>query len=96
MARTIGGRSPGLTLAKAAVTAAVIVFIVWRLGWRQIAGAFMQADYRWVAAGLAVFVASGALGTVQWQILLKNKHIDMHFAKAFSLFKYRKLRTFVA
>jgi uncharacterized protein (TIRG00374 family) len=74
------------TLAKLAITAAVIAFIVWRLGWERIVDAFSQADYRWVAAGLGLFIFSGILGTIQWLVLLKNKHIDMRFGRAFSLY----------
>jgi len=74
------------TLAKLAVTAAVIAFIVWRLGWTHIVRTLAQADYRYLVAGLVIFWLSSMLGTVQWQLLLKNRGLRMPFVRAFFLY----------
>ncbi|MBD3393759.1 MAG: flippase-like domain-containing protein [Chitinivibrionales bacterium] len=73
-------------LAKLGITALVIAFIVWRLGWRSIMSAFAQADYAWVFLGFALFVLSGILGSFQWRLLLHNKGIPMRFPRALMLY----------
>jgi uncharacterized protein (TIRG00374 family) len=72
--------------AKFAVTAAVIAFIVWKLGWREIVGTVAQANLGWLACALILFFISGWLGVVQWQIILKNRGVQLPFSRVFSLY----------
>ena len=74
------------TLAKLAVTAAVIFLLVGKLGWEDIIATTMQAKPVWLVSGLLVFLASGFLGVVQWRILLKNRGIPLPFGRSFRLY----------
>jgi uncharacterized protein (TIRG00374 family) len=74
------------TTCKLLVTALVLAFIVWKLGWPNIAAALGQARMAWLAAGLGLFLVSCLLGVIQWQILLRNRTITIPFRQAFSLY----------
>jgi len=71
---------------KIAVTVAVIVFIVWKLGWREILVTIQQANMTWLVCALVLFFISGWLGVVQWQIILKNRGVSLPFVRVFSLY----------
>lgn len=71
---------------KLAVTTLVVVFIIHKLGWRHIVEAVTGADPWWVAAALGAFFMSGALGALQWRILLANRGISLTYARAFVLY----------
>jgi glycosyltransferase 2 family protein len=72
--------------AKLAITVAVLVFIVWKLGWSQIAATAQQAQLDWLLLALAVFLVSGWLGVIQWMIILRNRGVPISFYRAFSLY----------
>jgi uncharacterized membrane protein YbhN (UPF0104 family) len=71
---------------KTVTAAAVIAFLIYRLGWDTIAATVLGADTLWLAAGFAVFLVSGLLGVVQWQLLLKNRGLTLTFGRAFKLY----------
>jgi uncharacterized protein (TIRG00374 family) len=71
---------------KILITVAVLVFIVWRLGWSQILDTCRQADMAWLVAALVLFFVSGWLGVLQWQIILKNRGVVLPFSRVFSLY----------
>ena len=71
---------------KILVTAAVLAFIVWKLGWREILDTCRQADMAWLAGALLLFFVSGWLGVLQWQIILKNRGVTLPFSRVFSLY----------
>jgi hypothetical protein len=71
---------------KILVTAAVLAFIVWKLGWREILATCGQADMTWLAGAMALFFVSGWLGVLQWHIILKNRGITLPFLRVFSLY----------
>jgi glycosyltransferase 2 family protein len=79
-------RSIASAFLKILVTAAVLVFIVWKLGWREILDTCRQADMAWLAAALVLFFVSGWLGVLQWQIILKNRGVTLPFSRVFSLY----------
>ena len=72
--------------AKLLATALIIAFLVYRLGWGVIVDTLSGANPLWLAAGFAVFLASGWLGVVQWRLLLKNRGLTLSFARAFKLY----------
>jgi glycosyltransferase 2 family protein len=74
------------TLLKLGVTAAVIAFIVWKLGWGTIIDTIEHANMMWLGVALIVFLVSGWLGVVQWMIILRNRGIGISFGRAFSLY----------
>jgi glycosyltransferase 2 family protein len=71
---------------KFTVTAAILVFIVWKLGWQQIVHTLIQARWDWLVLALGVFLVSGWLGVIQWMIILRNRGIKISFTRAFSLY----------
>lgn len=71
---------------KILITVAVLAFIVWKLGWREILDTCRQADMAWLAAALLLFFVSGWLGVLQWQIILKNRGVVLPFSRVFSLY----------
>jgi uncharacterized membrane protein YbhN (UPF0104 family) len=73
-------------LFKLIVTLLVIAFLVRKLGWNQILATVLDADPLWLAASVAVFILSGWLGVIQWDILLKNRGIPLKFWNAFRLY----------
>jgi glycosyltransferase 2 family protein len=73
-------------LVKVVVTAAVLVFIVWKLGFHQILSTVSQANPWWLCAALVVFFVSGWLGVVQWEIILRNRGVKLPFSRVFSLY----------
>ena len=79
-------RKVGGAALKILVTVGVLVFIVWKLGFRQILGTVAQADPWWLIAALVLFFVSGWLGVLQWQIILKNRGVTLPFSRVFSLY----------
>jgi hypothetical protein len=79
-------RSIASAFLKILVTAAVLAFIVWKLGWREIFDTCRQADMAWLAGALVLFFVSGWLGVLQWQIILKNRGVTLPFSRVFSLY----------
>jgi hypothetical protein len=79
-------RKVGGTALKILVTVGVLVFIVWKLGFRQILGTVAQADPWWLIAALVLFFVSGWLGVLQWQIILRNRGVTLPFSRVFSLY----------
>ncbi|MBD3243710.1 MAG: flippase-like domain-containing protein [Chitinivibrionales bacterium] len=79
-------RSFAIFLLKLGITTAVLVFVIWKLGWESILSTIAQAEPWWMVAALGVFFVSGVLGSVQWQVLLRNRGISMPFHKAFMLY----------
>jgi glycosyltransferase 2 family protein len=70
------------TLVKLLVTAGIIWYIVQKLGWNDIVGMLRHARLDWIFATALVFLVSNCIGAFQWQILLKNKGIDLSYWKS--------------
>ena len=81
-----GMRKVGWAIVKVLVTVAVLVFIIWKLGFGQILSTVSQADPWWLVAALVLFFVSGWLGVVQWEIILKNRGVTLPFSRVFSLY----------
>ena len=67
------------TLAKLAVTFAVIFLLIGKLGWNDIINTIKQAKPLWLLSSFLVFLLSGLLGVIQWRVLLKNRGIPLTF-----------------
>jgi uncharacterized membrane protein YbhN (UPF0104 family) len=79
-------RKVAVNAAKVVTTALIIFVLVRKLGWGTIAGTVSGADPLWLAAGLVVFLISGGLGVVQWQLLLRNRGLALSGGRAFRLY----------
>ena len=71
---------------KLLITILIIAFLIDRLGWRTIVDTVRGADAWWLAASVAVFLVSVALGTVQWRLLLANRGLSLPFARTLKLY----------
>ena len=74
------------TLGKLLVTAGIIWYIVQKLGWTAISATMGSARPEWLVVTAAVFFISNCIGAFQWQILLKNKGIDLSYAKSLRMY----------
>ena len=74
------------TTIKLLVTAAVIWYIIDKLGWNAIVVTVTHARLKWLIATGAVFLISNCVGAFQWMILLKNKGIDLSYGKSSRLY----------
>ncbi|MFP4014686.1 MAG: lysylphosphatidylglycerol synthase transmembrane domain-containing protein [Chitinispirillaceae bacterium] len=86
MAPQHSGKKIIISVLKLSATAAVVVFLIYKLGWQDILDTMKSADPGWLAASLGVFLMSGWLGVVQWRILLENRGIPLPFWRAFKLY----------
>jgi uncharacterized protein (TIRG00374 family) len=87
MAATKHTRTQGvIRIAKVLITLAVLWFIGTRLGFSHIMTTLRQAQGEWIITALVLFFLSGALGVVQWRMLLHNRGVSISFVKAFSLY----------
>ena len=71
---------------KLAVTAAVIIWIIHQYGWTNISSTVMRARPGWLAAGVIIFMFSVFLGACQWQIILRNKGIELPFPRVLKIY----------
>ncbi len=79
-------RRTAVGIGKVTVTAAVLAYILWRFGWQSILSTLLEANPWWVVAALTVFFVSTTLGAVQWQLLLRNRGIELPFGRTFQLY----------
>lgn len=74
------------TTLKIVVTIGVILLLIGKLGWDDILLTIKKAHSLWLLPALAVFLISGWLGVIQWQLLLINRGIKLSFGRAFRLY----------
>ena len=75
-----------IIVLKLLATISIIAFLIYRLGWNEIAGTVGGANGAWLAAGLFIFLASGWLGVIQWRLLLDNRGLNLPFVRTFKLY----------
>ena len=73
-------------LLKLFVTCAVIGWVIYSYGWVNIKSTILRARIDWLLGGVLLFVISVILGARQWQIVLKNKRLELPFGKALRLY----------
>jgi uncharacterized protein (TIRG00374 family) len=74
------------TILKGLVTITVIILLVRKLGWEEIASTILTARPFWLVAALAAFLLSAFLGVFQWSILLRNRGIELTFGRTCRLY----------
>ena len=70
------------TLAKLLVTAGIMWYIIYKLGWDDIVRTLRHAHPDWILVTALLFLVSNCIGSFQWQMLLKNKGIDLSYWKS--------------
>ncbi|MBD3321984.1 MAG: hypothetical protein GF350_12880 [Chitinivibrionales bacterium] len=75
-----------ITLVKLAATAAIMLFIINKLGLRKIISTIAEAQVKWLLGGVVIFGLSALLGVAQWRVLLQTKGIDLAFGRACKLY----------
>jgi uncharacterized protein (TIRG00374 family) len=73
-------------LIKILVSAALVIFLLSRLGFDTIQRSISDARPGWVLFAVIVFSASNILGAVQWNILLRTRDIRFSFWKTLSYY----------
>lgn len=66
-----------LNFIKAAVSSALIYFLLRRIGVENIWRHLGQANWWWALLGVATFALSNILGAVQWSILLRSRDVKL-------------------
>jgi uncharacterized protein (TIRG00374 family) len=74
------------TVLKIVVTVGIILLLIGKLGWDDILTTIKKAQCIWLLPAFFIFLFSGWLGVIQWQILLKNRGIQLTFGRAFRLY----------
>jgi uncharacterized protein (TIRG00374 family) len=75
-----------LNAAKLLATVLVVAFLIRKLGWGTIVETVGGASPLWLSVGCVIFLLSGLLGVVQWRLLLRNRGLNIPFARAFKLY----------
>jgi glycosyltransferase 2 family protein len=70
------------TFAKLLVTAGIVWYVIYKLGWDDVVVTLRHARLEWILATAMLFLVSNCIGAFQWQILLKNKGIDLSYWKS--------------
>lgn len=73
-------------LIKIFVSVALIVFLLTKLGLRDIIDQFATANLWWFMAGIIAFSLSNLLGSLQWYLLMKTRGIDISLTKVISCY----------
>jgi uncharacterized protein (TIRG00374 family) len=74
------------TFVKAAVSAALIFFLVRRVSWGELAAMLRQTDLFWVLLSVPVGVVPIAISSLKWRILLRAKGKPVPFVLCFNLY----------
>jgi len=79
-------RGHAATFAKAAISAALLFFLVRRVDGAELGAMLRQTDPRWVLLSVLVGVALNAVSSWKWRILLQAKGKRVPFAQLFNLY----------
>lgn len=71
---------------KILISIVLVVFLLAKLGWRDIADQLATASFWWIIAGVIAFVLSNILGSLQWYLLMKTQEINIPLSKAISYY----------
>lgn len=75
-----------VTLIKIFVSIILVVFLLAKLGLRDIASQFATANTWWFIGGIIVFSLSNLLGSLQWYLLMKTRGIEIPLVKVISYY----------
>lgn len=71
---------------KIIISAALVVFLLTKLGLREIFSQFANANLWWIFWGIIAFTVSNVLGSVQWLLLMNSRGIKLPLVKVISYY----------
>lgn len=80
------GRRLAVTIAKAAISAGLLVLLVRRVDWRELGAMLRQTDPLWVLVSILVQVVLNGISSWKWQILLRAKGETVPFVELLNLY----------
>jgi uncharacterized protein (TIRG00374 family) len=75
-----------IPLVKILISIVLVVFLLAKLGLRDIVDQFATANFWWILAGVLAFALSNILGSLQWYLLMKTQGIEIPLLKAISYY----------
>ena len=75
-----------IQLVKILISIVLIVFLLTKLGLRDVADQFATANFWWIIVGVIAFVLSNILGSLQWYLLMKTQGIEIPLLQAISYY----------
>jgi uncharacterized protein (TIRG00374 family) len=76
----------GLQILKIAVSAGLIVILLYRISAGRLLEHLENINPLWMAVAVAIFLASSLLGALQWHLLLSAGGVKMTVSRTFSLY----------
>lgn len=70
-------RKIGIPILKIAISSSLIIWLLVKLGPRDIMHRFVSADVWWIVLAIVIFSLSNFCGAFQWQLLMKTKSIHL-------------------
>ena len=75
-----------IPVVKIIISFGLISFLIYKLGYKNILSQFTVIDMYWFIAGMVLFIASNLLGSLQWQLLLKARDVDLPLRRIVSYY----------
>ena len=73
-------------LIKILVSVTLVIFLLAKLGLREIAVQFSSANLWWLFGGIIAFTLSNLLGSLQWFLLIRTRGIEIPLAEVISYY----------
>jgi uncharacterized membrane protein YbhN (UPF0104 family) len=74
-------RDRALNLLKIGVSLALLLLLVWKIGWRETWETLRQADARYLLAAWGIYMFSMVLRAYRWQVLLRIQKLEAPLSK---------------
>lgn len=75
-----------VTIIKIIISLGLVLFLVIKLGLRDIIVQLKSVSAAWLLLALAIFTASNVLGALQWHLLLKSRNVHLRFSQSLSYY----------
>jgi uncharacterized protein (TIRG00374 family) len=74
-------RDKALNVLKIGVSVGLLLFLVWKIGWRETWETLRQADARFLLAAWGIYLFSMVLRAYRWQVLLRIQKLEAPLSK---------------
>lgn len=75
-----------IQIAKFAITALVVYFVIRKLGWSNVISTFKKVNFVYAFYGLLSCIISIVLGAYQWHLIMHRKDLSISFRETFELY----------
>lgn len=73
-------------LTKILISLVLVIFLLTKLGIREITFQFASANFWWILVGILIFSLSNILGSIQWLLLMRTRGIQIPFFQVLSYY----------